>query len=63
MKQWHKLIAWNKQADLSEKYLQKGKEIAIDGKLHSRSYEDKDGTIKYITEIVVNEMLFIGKQS
>ncbi len=60
--QWHRIIAWNKQADISEKFLKKGKEVAIDGKLNSRSYEDKDGVTKYVTEIVVNEIVFVGKQ-
>ncbi|WP_456378738.1 single-stranded DNA-binding protein [Lutibacter sp.] len=60
--QWHNLVAWNKTAELAEKYLEKGKEIAIEGKLTSRSYEAKDGTKKYITEIVVNELLLIGSK-
>ncbi|MFT5761927.1 MAG: single-strand DNA-binding protein, partial [Polaribacter sp.] len=54
--QWHNVVAWNKTAEIIEKYLQKGSEVAIEGKLTSRSYEDKDGTKKYITEIVCNEM-------
>ena len=47
--QWHNVVAWNKTADIIEKYLQKGSEVAIEGKLTSRSYEDKDGTKKYIS--------------
>lgn len=58
--QWHNVVAWNKTAEIIEKYLQKGSEVAIEGKLTSRSYEDKDGTKKYITEIVCNEMLMLG---
>ena len=58
--QWHNLIAWNKTAEIIEKYLEKGKEIAIEGKLTSRSYDDKDGNKKYITEVVVNELLMLG---
>ncbi len=60
--QWHNVVAWNKTAEIIEKYLQKGSEIAIEGKLTSRSYEDKDGTKKYITEIVCNEMLMLGSK-
>jgi len=60
--QWHNLVAWNKTAEIVEKYLEKGKEIAIEGKLTSRSYEDKDGTKKYITEVVVNELLLLGNK-
>jgi single-strand DNA-binding protein len=60
--QWHNVVAWNKTAEIIEKYLQKGSEVAIEGKLTSRSYEDKDGTKKYITEIVCNEMLMLGSK-
>lgn len=59
--QWHRLVAWNKQAEISEKYLKKGKEVVVDGRLHTRSFEDKEGVTRYITEIVVNEILFVGK--
>lgn len=58
--QWHNLIAWGSQAKIAEKYLKKGNEVAIEGKLTSRSYNDKDGVKKYVTEIVVNEILMIG---
>lgn len=60
--QWHNLVAWGKLAELAEKYLIKGKEVAIEGKLVNRSYEDKDGTRRYVTEILVSEILFIGAQ-
>ena len=58
--QWHNLVAWGKVAELVEKYLIKGKEVAIEGKLINRSYNDKDGVKKYITEIQVNELLMLG---
>ena len=58
--QWHNVIAWNKTAEIVEKYLSKGNEVAVEGKLTSRSYEDKEGVKKYITEIVVNELLMLG---
>ena len=58
--QWHNVVAWNKTAEIIEKYLQKGSEVAVEGKLTSRSYEDKDGTKKYITEVVCNELLMLG---
>ena len=57
---WHNLVAWGKIADLAEKYLVKGKEVAIEGKLISRSYTDKSGVKKYITEVQVNELLMLG---
>jgi single-strand DNA-binding protein len=58
--QWHRLVAWGKIADRVEKYLDKGKEVAIEGKLLNRSYTDKNGDKKYVSEILVNEMLFMG---
>jgi single-strand DNA-binding protein len=57
---WHNLVAWGKVAEIAEKYLSKGKEVAIEGKLINRSYTDKEGTKKYITEVEVNEILMFG---
>jgi single-strand DNA-binding protein len=59
--QWHKLVAWGKTAEIIEKYVTKGKEIAVEGKLSHRSYDDKNGEKRYITEVVVNEVLLLGK--
>jgi len=61
--QWHNIVAWNKTAELIEKFLDKGKEVAIQGKLTSRSWEDQDGNKRYITEVVCNEILFLGGKS
>jgi len=58
--QWHNIVAWNKTAEIIEKYLEKGNEVAIEGKLTSRSYETKEGDKRYVTEIVCNELLMIG---
>lgn len=58
---WHNLVAWGKTAELAQKYLTKGSEVAIEGKLTSRNYTSKEGEKKYITEIVVNELLFLSK--
>jgi single-strand DNA-binding protein len=57
---WHNVVAWGKVADIAEKFLTKGKEVAIEGKLINRSYTDKDGIKRYVTEIQVNELLMIG---
>jgi len=57
---WHNIVAWNGLAEIAVKYLKKGKEVAVDGRLVYRSYEDKKGVTKYITEIVLNEMLLLG---
>lgn len=61
--QWHNLVAWNKKADILEKYLRKGSEVAIEGKLVTRTYNDKDGNKRYITEVVVNEVLLLEPKS
>lgn len=58
--QWHNLIAWGKVAELAEKYLTKGKEVMIEGKLVNKNYTDKTGIKKYITEVQVNELLLLG---
>ncbi|MFM2362843.1 MAG: hypothetical protein RLZZ316_1745 [Bacteroidota bacterium] len=58
--QWHNLIAWGKVAEIVEKFLEKGREVAIEGKLVNRSYTDKEGIKRYITEILVNELLLLG---
>ncbi len=58
--QWHNVVAWGKTAELIEKYVAKGKELAIEGKLSHRSYEDKNGDKRYVTEVVANEVLLLG---
>lgn len=59
--EWHRVTAWGKTAEIVEKYVTKGKEIAIEGKLTHRSYDDKDGNKRYITEVIANEVLFLSK--
>ncbi|WP_417884774.1 single-stranded DNA-binding protein [Zunongwangia sp.] len=59
--QWHNLVAWGKTAELVENYVPKGKEIAIDGKLTNRNYEDKEGNKRYVTEVICNEIVLLGK--
>jgi len=61
---WHNIVAWNGTADLAGKYLRKGRQVAVEGRLAYRSYEDKNGVTKYITEVVINELLFLqsGKE-
>ncbi|MGG6229473.1 single-stranded DNA-binding protein [Tenacibaculum sp. SDUM215027] len=60
--QWHNVVAWNKTAEIIEKYLEKGKEVMIEGRLTSRSFEDKEGNKRYITEVVCNELLMLGNK-
>ena len=57
--EWHTVVAWGKTADLIENYVVKGKELALSGKLKSRSYEDKEG----VTEIEASEILLMGSKS
>jgi len=61
--QWHTVVAWGKSAEIIEKYVSKGKEIAIEGKLSSRSYEDKEGVKRYVTEVVASEILLLGNNN
>ena len=61
--QWHNLIAWGKVAELCEQYLHKGSEIAIEGKLMHRDYNDTNGVKRYITEIQINELLLMDKKA
>ncbi|HJS00980.1 MAG TPA: single-stranded DNA-binding protein [Flavobacterium sp.] len=59
--QWHRVVAWGKTAEIIEKYVTKGKEIAVEGKLTHRTYEDKSGEKRYVTEVVVSDVLLLGK--
>lgn len=58
--QWHNLTAWGKTAELMERLLQKGNEVAITGKLTHRNYEDREGVKRTFTEVVVQEFLKLG---
>jgi single-strand DNA-binding protein len=60
--QWHNVVAWNKTAEIAEKFLEKGREVAIEGKLTSRSYDDKDGNKRYVTEVIISELLLLGNK-
>ena len=59
--QWHNIVVWGKKAETVEKYLRKGSEVAIEGRLINRSYE-KEGEKKYITEINLNDFLMLDKK-
>jgi single-strand DNA-binding protein len=58
---WHQLVLWNNHADLAEKYLNKGSQIAVEGRLANRFYTDKDGAKHYVTEVIVSELMLLGK--
>jgi len=60
--QWHNIVMWGKLGEVAEKYLVKGSQVVIDGKLTTRNYTDKEGAKKYFTEIVANEMMMLDKK-
>jgi single-strand DNA-binding protein len=60
--QWHNLVIWGKLADVAGKYLKKGSEVAIEGKLVHRVYETDKGEKRYFTEINVNDFLMLGSK-
>lgn len=59
---WHNIVAWGKTAEQMDKILSKGNEVVVRGKLANRSYDDKEGNKKYITEVIVNEFVKITKK-
>lgn len=60
--EWHNIIAWRQLAEICGKYLHKGKQVYLEGKITTRSYDDRDGVKKYITEIVVDQMQMLGSK-
>ena len=58
--EWHRVSAWGKTVDIIEQLLKKGSHVAIEGKLTHRSYDDKDGNKRYITEVVANELVMLN---
>jgi len=61
--EWHSIVLWRGLAELAEKYLVKGSTVYIEGKLNTRHYDDKEGTKKYVTEIVADNMIMLDKKS
>lgn len=60
--EWHNIVLWGRQAEIANQYLKKGSSIYLEGRLQTRSWDDKDGNKKYITEIVGNSMQMLGKR-
>lgn len=56
---WHNIAAWNGLAEIASRYLKKGKEVLVEGRLSYRTYEDKNGSTRYFTEIVLNDILLL----
>ncbi|MBE7442174.1 MAG: single-stranded DNA-binding protein [Flavobacteriales bacterium] len=60
--EWHNVVLWRGLAEITEKYLKKGNQVYIEGKLRTRSWQDKDGNTRYTTEIVAENMQMIGRK-
>lgn len=60
--EWHNIVAWRGLAEVAEKYVKKGSQLYIEGRIRSRSYDDRDGNKRYITEIVADTMQLLGKR-
>ena len=60
--EWHNIVAWRQLAEICGKYLHKGKQIYVEGKIQTRSYDDRDGNKRYITEIVMDQMQMLGSR-
>ena len=60
--EWHRVVAWAQLADICGKYLRKGKQVYIEGRLQTRDWEDKDGHKRYTTEVIANQMQMLGRR-
>jgi single-strand DNA-binding protein len=60
--EWHNIVVWRGLADVAEKYLKKGKQIYVEGKIRTRSWDDKEGVKRYTTEIVADSFTMLGKK-
>lgn len=60
--EWHNIVLWRGLAEVAERFLHKGDQIFVEGKLQTRTYQDKDGQNRYVTEVVANEMTMLGKR-
>jgi single-strand DNA-binding protein len=60
--EWHNIVAWRQLADLAEKYIRKGNQIYVEGKITNRQYDDKDGVKRYINEIVADNIRLLGRK-
>lgn len=59
---WHNIVAWGRQAEVMKEYLAKGQQVYIEGRISNRSYDDKEGNKKYISEVVVQSFSFVGSR-
>lgn len=61
--EWHRVILWERRAEVAAEFLQKGSPVYIEGRIQTRSFDDKDGNKRYITEIVGEQMQLLGKRA
>jgi single-strand DNA-binding protein len=61
--EWHSLVAWGRLGEVCNEYLDKGSQVYFEGKLQTRSWEDRDGNTRYTTEVNVREMMFLDRKS
>ncbi|MCF8221595.1 MAG: single-stranded DNA-binding protein [Bacteroidales bacterium] len=61
--EWHNVVLWRGLAEVAEKFVRKGSQLFIEGKIRTRSYDDRDGNKRYITEIITDNMQMLGKRS
>lgn len=61
--EWHNIVCWRNLAEIAEKYVKKGTQLFIEGRIRTRSYNDKDGNVKYVTEIVADNMQLLGRKA
>jgi single-strand DNA-binding protein len=60
--EWHRIVVWGPQAETCNRYLNKGREVFIEGEIRTRSYDDKEGIKRYVTEIIARDVRFVGGQ-
>ncbi len=60
--EWHNIVAWTRLADLAKRYLAKGRQVYIEGRIRTREYDDRDGNKRRITEIIANQMVLLGSR-
>jgi single-strand DNA-binding protein len=58
--EWHRIVVWGKRAEVCSKYLSKGRQVFVEGRIQTRTYDDKDGNKRYITEIIASDVQFLG---
>ncbi len=58
--EWHRIVAWNKTAELVGEYLSKGRQVYVEGRIQTRQWDDRDGNKRYTTEVIANQVTFLG---